>query len=302
MLRGAGWTIVEAETGQEAIDKAQQGIDLIVLDVNLPDFDGFEVCRRIRQNEATSRLPVLHLSATFVQDVHKVHGLESGADGYLTHPIEPPVLIATVNAFLRARQAEIDLRQSEARFKSVFDNAPNGVALINDALKFLDVNPAMCELIQRQRDEIVGHSIQRFVAPDSRGAVEESRAQLEQTGAWRGMLTLVRADGQTVDSHWNMSTHASPGLRLAIVSDITERIKYERERERLLESERTRAKPSNTPINSRTNSWPRCRTSCARPSMRSSAGLRWPEWAGSMRRKPKMRSRSSSATDGSRPR
>src|SRR6185369_2669843 len=54
----------------------------------------------------TQRIPVIHLSATFVQDVDKGTGLEAGADGYLTHPVEPPVLIATVNAFLRTRTAE----------------------------------------------------------------------------------------------------------------------------------------------------------------------------------------------------
>ncbi len=56
---------------------------------------------------------MIHLSATFVGDRHKVLGLEAGADGYLTHPVEPPVLIATVNAFLRTRDAEEALRASE---------------------------------------------------------------------------------------------------------------------------------------------------------------------------------------------
>ena len=88
VLRSAGWTINEAGTGLEALEKAKEGVDLVVLDVNLPDIDGFEVCRRLRADETTARLPVLHLSATFVQDVHKVHGLEAGADatGYV-HPI-----------------------------------------------------------------------------------------------------------------------------------------------------------------------------------------------------------------------
>ena len=100
-----------------------------MLDVNLPDIDGFEVCRELRATPETARTPVIHLSATFVNDVDKVHGLEAGADGYLTHPVEPPVLIATVNAFLRARQAEDAMRASEAKFKAVFDHALNGIAL-----------------------------------------------------------------------------------------------------------------------------------------------------------------------------
>lgn len=112
VLRAAGFNVLEASTGLQACALAEQGTQLVVLDVHLPDIDGFEVCRRIRSNPRTSRIPVLHLSATFVRDMDKVHGLEAGADGYLTHPVEPPVLIATMNAFLRARRAEEKVRES----------------------------------------------------------------------------------------------------------------------------------------------------------------------------------------------
>jgi len=227
VLRGAGWTVIEAENGQGAIEKACQGIDLMVLDVNLPDFDGFEVCRRIRAQDSMVRLPVLHLSATFTQD------------GYLTHPIEPPVLVATVNAFLRARQAEADLRESEARFKSVFDNAPIGVALLDENLAFVDGNAAMRELLGREREAIVGHSIDEFVAPAMRDTIQAVHRDVGAAGVWRGMLTLLRADGAQVESDWNLSKQETPGLRLAIVADVTDRLRYEKERERLLASERT---------------------------------------------------------------
>ena len=113
----------------------------MVLDVNLPDIDGFEVCRRLRASPQTARTPVIHLSATFVNDGDKVQGLDAGADGYITHPVEPPVLIATVNAFLRARRAEDALRESEAKFKAVFDQALNGIALLSHDMIFLEVNP-----------------------------------------------------------------------------------------------------------------------------------------------------------------
>ena len=90
-----------------------------MLDVNLPDIHGFEVCRRLREDPRTARLPMIHVSATFVKEIDKSQGLDAGCDGYLTHPIEPPVLIATVNAFLRARKIEEELRESEDKFKAV---------------------------------------------------------------------------------------------------------------------------------------------------------------------------------------
>ncbi len=106
ILKGAGFVVSEAATGEDGVENALKGVDAVVLDVNLPDINGFEVCKRLRAHSATARIPVIHLSATFVKDVDKVTGLEAGADGYLTHPVEPPVLIATINAFLRARSAE----------------------------------------------------------------------------------------------------------------------------------------------------------------------------------------------------
>ena len=77
VLKGAGFNVLEAETGEAAISTAQKEIvDLVVLDVNLPDIDGFEVCRRLRRLDRLSRTPVIHLSATFVKDTDKVQGLE----------------------------------------------------------------------------------------------------------------------------------------------------------------------------------------------------------------------------------
>src|SRR4051812_4526760 len=78
MLRAAGFAVLEASTGSQALSLCQ-GADLVVLDVNLPDIDGFQVCRQIRSNGHTARIPVIHLSATFVKDVDKVQGLEAGA-------------------------------------------------------------------------------------------------------------------------------------------------------------------------------------------------------------------------------
>jgi PAS domain S-box-containing protein len=237
ILRGAGWTVFEAADGNEALAKAASNVDLIILDVNLPDIDGFEVCRRLRANEATERIPVVHLSGTFVNDNHKVHGLESGADGYLTHPVEPPVLIATVNAFLRTRLAESNLRQSEARFRAVFENALNGVALFDEEFALIDLNPAFCRLLDRSRDSIVNRRLADFVPADRHAEFQEIDSKLASDKSWRGVFPLERSDGQLVYLDWHMSIHNTPGLRLAIVSDITARLEYEREREELLARE-----------------------------------------------------------------
>jgi signal transduction histidine kinase len=112
VLRSAGYQVIEASTGAAAL-AAAAAVELVVLDVNLPDIDGFEVCRRLRARPDTSQLPVLHLSATFADSAHIATGFEAGVDGYLTRPVEAPVLLATVRTLLFARHARESFLASE---------------------------------------------------------------------------------------------------------------------------------------------------------------------------------------------
>ena len=110
MLRRAGFTVLEAKDGASALALADTLPAVVVLDVRLPDIDGFEVCRRIRANPRTAAIKVLHTSATFVTTDKKVQGLEVGADGYLTQPYEEQELVAVVQSLVRLQTAEDELR------------------------------------------------------------------------------------------------------------------------------------------------------------------------------------------------
>ncbi|HRX84252.1 MAG TPA: response regulator [Phycisphaerae bacterium] len=234
ILRAAGWQVVEASTGAEALAAAERGVELVVLDVNLPDMDGFEVCRRLRGVKSSAHTPILHISATAVEDADRVQGLESGADGYLVRPVEPPVLLATVRALLRARRAEDELRESEAKFRAVFDNALAGIALFNEELEYIDVNPAMCHLLQEDCDCLIGRNVADAVPAEQRARIAEIRQLLKEGQTWTGMFPLRAKDGSTVYLEWNISRHTRPGVCLAMAMDITDRLKIEQERERLL--------------------------------------------------------------------
>jgi DNA-binding response OmpR family regulator len=110
-LRDAGYQVVEARTGAEALARAAELPDLITLDVNLPDMNGFQVCRRIKADPTTTHIPILHVSSTFVDPQSRVQGLEGGADAYLAEPIDRAELVATVGALLRLKRAETMARQ-----------------------------------------------------------------------------------------------------------------------------------------------------------------------------------------------
>ena len=97
-LRKAGFDVAVASNGSEALAKAgNEAPALIVLDLMLPDLDGIDVCRRIRQR---SDIPILMLTARD-DDVDKIIGLEVGADDYLTKPFNPRELVARVKSILR---------------------------------------------------------------------------------------------------------------------------------------------------------------------------------------------------------
>ncbi len=108
-LKNAGYAVRTTPSGQEAlrlVDSAQPA--LVVLDLMLPDIDGVEVCKRIRQK---GDLPVLMLTARD-EDVDKIIGLEVGADDYMTKPFNPRELVARVKAILRRSAPERDKRES----------------------------------------------------------------------------------------------------------------------------------------------------------------------------------------------
>ena len=94
-LRRAGHTVIEAGTGREALEKVSAA-ELVLLDVNLPDVSGYEVCRQIKGDPGTAALPVVQVSATAVEVADRAHGLTQGADAYLTEPAEPEELLAVV--------------------------------------------------------------------------------------------------------------------------------------------------------------------------------------------------------------
>jgi CheY-like chemotaxis protein len=100
-LSAAGYDVRETATGRDALRLARLSPDLIVLDVALPDMDGFEVCRRLKSDPLTGSIPVLHKTAVY-GDEHRALGLAAGAADYLADPIEPAVLLATVDRLLNA--------------------------------------------------------------------------------------------------------------------------------------------------------------------------------------------------------
>jgi serine phosphatase RsbU (regulator of sigma subunit)/FixJ family two-component response regulator len=117
-LRSAGHRVTEAATGTEALARLD-GIDLVVLDVRLPDLSGTEVCDRIKADPATAAIPVIQVSAVAVAVADRAHGLNEGADAYLAEPFQAEEFLATVTATLRYFRARRRAERAAARLAAL---------------------------------------------------------------------------------------------------------------------------------------------------------------------------------------
>lgn len=236
VLKSAGYEVIQGTTGSEALAKAKLA-DLIVLDVNLPDLDGFEVCRRLRANPATAHLPVLHLSATFTQLADVAMGIEVGADSYLTRPVETPVLLATVRTLIFARQADNLRRGADAKLRAMFDLAPVGIVFLDDLVNYTSVNPAFCKMTGYSSEQLVGRSLSYSLATALHLA-ELSEALKRGGGPWKRHVKFQKSDGNSVEMEWQITKENISGTSVLIAIDITQRLQAEQARESLLTSER----------------------------------------------------------------
>ena len=100
-LEREGWELDLFSNGQEGLIAVERGAyDFLILDLNLPDLDGFTICRELRRNDSTSGIPILMLTAR-TSERDRITGLELGADDYLMKPFSPRELIARVKAIRR---------------------------------------------------------------------------------------------------------------------------------------------------------------------------------------------------------
>ncbi len=112
-LSNAGFSVLKAADGREALDKLSSEIDLVVLDLMLPEIDGMEVCRKIRGNDELRKIPIIMLTAKG-EEVERILGLEMGADDYMTKPFSPRELIARIKAiFRRIKESRSESEQIE---------------------------------------------------------------------------------------------------------------------------------------------------------------------------------------------
>ncbi len=100
-LKSEGYNIIEAASGAEALTKLEQKPDLILLDINLPDISGYEICKQLKTRASLRDIPVIQTSASFTTQDDYLKGIYSGADAYLIAPVDPDLLVQAVKTSLK---------------------------------------------------------------------------------------------------------------------------------------------------------------------------------------------------------
>lgn len=229
--------------------------DLVVLDVKMPGMDGFEVCRRIKDDPETAAIAVLMVSGVMVTSRHRIRGLDEGADGYIFKPFQPPEFIAQVRSLLRVkRQSDLlrerernleeelarrtlDLRESEEKFRQMFEQSPDAIFVEDAEGVVLDVNPAACALHGLTREELVGRCVFDLVPLECRPQARADFAKwfMGEMAPHSGFS--IRRDGHTIPVEMRCSplhVHGRPAILLH-VRDLTERRRAEERIARLNE-------------------------------------------------------------------
>lgn len=163
ILKKAGFDVIEARNGSEALSRAKDLPDLILLDVNLPDINGFEICKKIKKNQETSSIPVLLISATRKESDSIAKGLNIGADGFLTQPIDHEILIAWVRALLRLKEAEATAREKAREWEETFNSIVFPMFLLGSRGEIINMNNSAKELFKIKNEKVLNKPINELL-------------------------------------------------------------------------------------------------------------------------------------------
>ena len=231
-LNGRDYRLLVANAGAQALEIAQRSHpDLILLDIMMPDMDGFEVCRQLKADHDTADIAVIFLSA-LDDAADKIHGLELGAVDYVTKPFHPEEVAARVQAHCKILRLERELAQRNRLVELVRDRILNSMV---EAVLGLDtsgrasfVNPAAERLFGLGAERLLTRELSDWEPAALRQSV--LRVLTEQRELSLDELALPRADGSTVPVELRaapIADAAYPAGVVVVLRDLSERRRVE---------------------------------------------------------------------------
>jgi PAS domain S-box-containing protein len=241
-IEGLGQNVVKARSGKEALlALLTQDFAVILLDVRMPEMDGFETAALIRQQKTSARTPIIFVTAFDQSEAHSQRGYALGAVDYVHAPVSPKILRTKVAVYVELARREQALRASERLFQATFDHAAVGIAHMTLDGCWLRVNQRLCEILGRTREELTEKSCGDLVHPEEHEAIMASMRRL-RAGEIENCSLEVRCHCQTGPEVWvGLTLSLVRGLDgesryfIAVLEDVTRRKHAEEELKRSLE-------------------------------------------------------------------
>lgn len=237
LLRSAGYTVFEATTGDACLKTAHEfAPDLVLLDVELPDIIGYEVCRQIKMDKDLNCPHVVMISGKMISSDNKSQALEIGADGYILRPLSNRELLAGVQAFCRIIRTERKLKQmkkrvemlNEERYLSILKTAMDGFWLTDIKGRLLQVNDSYCRTSGYSEDELLTMTISDLEANESPNETHEHMQKIVGKGSDRFESKHRRKDGTFFDVEISIQFRNEEGGQcVCFLRDISERKRAE---------------------------------------------------------------------------
>ncbi|WP_319524190.1 response regulator [uncultured Desulfosarcina sp.] len=239
LLKQEGYKIRVATNGKQALESFQaEPPDLILLDIQMPKMDGYEVCRRIKAQECHQLIPVLFISA-MGESFNKVLAFKAGGSDYITKPLQAEEVLARIKTHLNSYNYQRQLKEKNIellqQFKTTFEQAAVGIAHIDiDTGQYLKVNERFADIVQYSRDELLNKTFNDITHPDF---YEDDTLQVGQLinkeiPFFVKEKQYMRADGSAVWCKITVSLvenqqGQTPAYLLSIIEDISKRKKIE---------------------------------------------------------------------------
>ncbi len=255
-----GFTTLTAGSGPEGIQMAKnEHPDVILLDILMPGMDGFEVCKHLKQDISLRDIPVVFVTAQRENKENKIRALEAGGDGFLSKPVDEEELVAQVRAMLKikeghefkaaekhrleilvAEQTKVlqhelklnlelskNLKESEERFRALFEKAPLGYQSLDFNGNFIEVNQQWLDILGYTRDEVIGKWFGDFLTPEFQDGFRKRFPVFKSQGFIHSEFEMMHKDGK----HLFIAFEGRVGHTLSgdflqthcILQDITER-------------------------------------------------------------------------------
>jgi PAS domain S-box-containing protein len=239
VLEPLGQTLVRASSGHDALGHLlRDEFALILMDVQMPELDGFETAAYIKRREKTRHIPIIFLTAISKELHHVFRGYSAGAVDYVLKPFDPLVLRSKVAVFIDLYEKERALRESERRFRTAFEHAPIGIALTTLDGRLVDANRALLTMLNRSHADLLTRDAPDLVHQDDRPVLDDylGRVEAGELSGFTAEMRFLRPQGEQVPALVSGATvpdeDGKPLHVLVQVTDLTERRAAERERER----------------------------------------------------------------------